>query len=749
MGIITTDTTLDKLKPGEVAYIDKVNCGGVLLRHFSDMGLVRGTCVRLEKGCFAAGIIIIRLRGYSLALRRADAELISVSGICRRRDYDFEAGKSFYPHLFGAAKKDDYKFALAGVPNCGKTTLFNLLTGENRRTGNFPGVTVERKDGEVRGKPHLVITDLPGISSLSPYSSEETVTRNYLLDTPPDCIINIVNVLSPHRSLYLTLQLAELDIPMVIALNMMDEVRACGGRADALKLEKALGIPVVPVCGADGEGTDKLLERAVWAAEKKAVPGRWDFYGQTINKNIADLSQYIAINAEKEGIPLRFAASKAAEKDELVMKALELEEKSVDAFLGNEGGENLALVRYAFVEHICSKIFYMPEETTRHTLSLRADKLLAGKYTSIPVFAGVMALIFYITFAGFGSLLSEAASSLVEKISGIFGLWLWGCNVNPMVCNLVTDGIFAGIGCVIGFFPIVAVLFLLLSVLEDCGYMARAALITDNILRRAGLSGKSFVPLFLGLGCSVPAVMAVKTLPSEHDRRLTALLIPFISCSAKLPVFMLFASVFFREYPAVVITGLYLAGIIASVVFSVFYNKTTTKSNVTPFIMELPDYRMPMLKNTARLMWDKGADFVTRAFTVIFLSSVIVWLLKELNIHLRPVVLPEESLLAHIGGFAAPLFQPLGFGNWRAVAAVLCGIAAKENIVSTLTVLSAVNLFTVDSAASFLVFCLLYTPCIAAVTAVKNEFGLGFAIKMCAVQFAVAWVAAFLCKIIV
>ena len=773
--------TLDTLEPGKDAVIAAVKCEDVALRkHILDMGLTPGTEVMLVKRAPMGDPIELRLRGYELTLRNDDASHIELEKIHDAHNtprpnpimsdtpHPGKGEPAFQPRGESRplASDEPLRFALAGNQNCGKTTLFNQLTGSNQHVGNFPGVTVGRKDGVIRGHDNATITDLPGIYSLSPYTGEEVVTREFLLKEKPNGIINIVDATNIERNLYLTLQLMELDIPMVLALNMMDEVSANGGSIDINALELQLGIPVVPISAARNEGIDELVQHALHVARYQEKPGRMDFCrpdgpdGGALHRCIHGLSRLIEDHAVRAHIPLRFAATKLVEDDELVFSSLNLEQNEKDAIehvvsqMEEESGKDrmaaLADMRFAFIDEVCQSTVVKPHMSKEHKRSLAADRILTGKYTALPVFILIMALIFWLTFGLLGQGLSDLLEEGIGWVTDLVdqGLTFW--DVNPVVHSLIIDGVFAGVGSVLSFLPIIVVLFFFLSLLEDSGYMARVAFVMDKLLRKLGLSGRSFVPMLIGFGCSVPAIMATRTLPSERDRTMTVLLTPFMSCSAKLPIYALFTAAFFPQYGALVMISLYLLGMVVGILVALLLKKTMFRGEPVPFVMELPNYRMPSAGNMVRLVWEKAKDFLTRAFTIIFLATVIIWFLQTFDIRFNVVVDSSDSLLALIGGAIAPVFAPLGFDDWRASTALITGFAAKESVVSTLTVLlggstaALSTLFTPLTAFTFLVFALLYTPCVAAIASVKNELGAKRAVGVVIMQCVVAWVVAFI-----
>ena len=779
--------TLDKLEVGKDAVIESVGGKGALRRHFLDMGLTPGTEVTMMKKAPMGDPIELRLRSYELTLRLADAAQIEISGI-----HDTDTVRSRQAHLkdiphpqvgemgiYHVRKKgnelregEPLTFGLIGNQNCGKTTLFNQLTGANQHVGNFPGVTVDRKDGQIKNHPEATVTDLPGIYSLSPYTNEEIVTRDFLIQNKPRGIINIVDATNIERNLYLTMQLIEMDIPMVLALNMMDEVRENGGTIQVNRLEEALGIPVIPISAAKNEGIGELIEHAIHVARYDECPGRLDFCDANgenghaaIHRCIHAVVHLIEDHAKKAEIPARFAATKLVEGDKLILQQLGLdrnEEETLEHMIHEMEEEcakdreaALADMRFKFIEKVCTQTVVKPTESKAHARSVKADKILTGKYTALPAFAAIMGLIFWLTFGVIGAGLSDWLSVGIDIVTDFADRALTAYGLNPVVHSLIIDGIFAGVGSVLSFLPIIVVLFFFLSILEDSGYMARIAFVMDKLLRKIGLSGRSFVPMIIGFGCSVPAIMATRTLSSERDRKMTILLTPFMSCSAKLPIYALFTYAFFPKYRALVMVGLYFTGIIVGVLFSLLLKNTAFQGEPVPFVMELPNYRLPSLKSVGMLIWDKAKDFITKAFTIIFMASIVIWFLQTFDVRLNVVVDSKDSLLALIGGFAAPVFVPLGFGDWRISTALITGFTAKESVVSTLTVLfggdmSALNtLFTPFSALVFLVFTLLYTPCVAAIASVKREMGTArSAFLVVIMQCVIAWIVAFAVRMI-
>lgn len=656
-------------------------------------------------------------------------------------------------------------FALAGNQNCGKTTLFNQLTGSNQHVGNFPGVTVERKDGLIRGHKDAVVVDLPGIYSLSPYTSEEIVTRDFLINSHPDGIINIVDATNIERNLYLSLQLIELNIPMVIALNMMDEVRANGGTIKIREMQQALGVPVVPISASKNEGVAELIDTALEVAANRQKPKRMDFCSGPVHRSIHAVAHLVEDHAQRMNIPSRFAATKLVEGDEIICQALQLSENEMDMIehsvtemeqeLGTDREAALADMRYTFIEEVCAKSVIKGHQSRESLRSVKIDSVLTHKYLAIPIFLGIMMLIFWLTFGVIGPLLSDWLSLGIDAVTNLADRALTAYGINPVVHSLMIDGVFAGVGSVLSFLPIIVVLFFFLSILEDSGYMARVAFVMDKLLRKIGLSGRSFVPMLIGFGCSVPAIMATRTLSSERDHKMTILLTPFMSCSAKLPIYAVFSTAFFPDYAALVMIALYVFGMLTAILCGLIFKHTLFKGQPVPFVMELPNYRLPSSKSVLRLIYDKAKDFVVRAFTVIFLATLVIWFLQTFDTRFNVVDSSSQSMLADIGRLIAPIFMPLGFSDWRVSTALITGFTAKEAVVSTLAVLTGTSiatlpqalsgLFTPLAAASFLVFTLLYTPCVAAIGAVKREMGSGWhALAVAAFQTTVAWIMAFL-----
>ena len=771
---------LSELKPGESAVITKVGGSGSLRQHFLDMGLIPDAKLTLIKLAPMGDPMEFMVHGYELSIRKDDAAEID----CEKAEADKEEIKPFFrdsqdhPGLGEEGKYHEKKgetplgddetitFALAGNQNCGKTTLFNQLTGSNQHVGNFPGVTVDRKSGEIRGHENTLVTDLPGIYSLSPYTAEEIVSREFILKENPKGIINIVDATNIERNLYLTLQLMELDIPMVLALNMMDEVRGNGGTIKINEMERMLGIPVVPISASKNEGVDELVKHAIHVAYYQEKPGRQDFcspseHGGAVHRAIHGIMHLIEDHAKSAGIPVRFAAGKIIEGDHLVEDALNLTENEKEMIehiilqmeeeRGMDRAAAMADMRFSFIEDVCYRTVVKPHESKEHARSAKIDKILTGKYTAIPCFILIMALVFFLTFNVIGAYFQGLLESGIESLTAIVDSALTRGGVNKVIHSLIIDGIFTGVGSVLSFLPIIVVLFFFLSLLEDTGYMARVAFVTDKALRKIGLSGRSIVPMLIGFGCTVPGVMASRTLPSARDRKLTILLTPFMSCTAKLPIYVFFASIFFPKHSGLVIVSLYALGIILGIIVTVIGKNTFFKGEAVPFVMELPCYRMPGAKNVLMLLWDKAKDFLERAFTVIFVASIIIWLLQSFDLKLNFVadVDNSRSILAMISGAVAPIFSLQGFGDWRVVTALVAGFMAKESVVSTLSVLTGTvgavaSILTPGSAYSLLVFCLLYTPCVAAIASIRRELGGKWAFFVVVFQCVLAWVISLL-----
>ena len=774
--------TLRDLPIGKTATIRSVGGEGALRQHFLDMGLIPKGDVTMVKYAPMGDPMELRIHSYELTLRLADAEKIEIENIRDTSEETVTRNRENIPHPgLGEGGKYHQKetehplpddvpltFALAGNQNCGKTTLFNQLTGSNQHVGNFPGVTVDRKDGAIRGKANTLVTDLPGIYSMSPYTSEEIVTRNFVLNEHPKGIINIVDATNIERNLYLTMQLMELDIPMVLALNMMDEVRENGGSIIVNQMEEMLGIPVVPISAAKNEGIDELISHALHVAKYQEKPTEIDYCdanddGGAVHRCLHAIMHLIEDHAAEAGIPVRFAASKLAEGDSLILDSLHLDQNEKEMLehiivqMENERGLDraaaIAHMRFDFIQKICDETVIKPKESKEHLRSVAIDKILTGKYTAIPCFIGIMGLVFFLTFGVIGAFLSDLLDLGITSIGNLVDGLMTSWNVNQALHSLVIDGIFNGVGSVLSFLPIIVTLFFFLSLLEDSGYMARVAFVMDKLLRKIGLSGRSIVPMLIGFGCTVPGVMASRTLPSERDRKMTILLTPFMSCSAKLPIYAFFAAAFFPKHGALVMIALYFGGILMGILMALLMGHTMFSGEAVPFVMELPNYRLPGAKNVGHLLWDKAKDFLQRAFTVIFLATMVIWFLQSFNLHLNMVSDSRDSILAMVAGVIAPLFAPMGLADWRISTALITGFLAKESVVSTLSILfgstaALTSGITPLSAASLLVFCLLYTPCVAAIASIKRELGSKWAISVVILQCAIAWIAAFLVYLI-
>ena len=775
--------TLKELNIGESAVVEAVGGAGALRQHFLDMGLIPGEKVTLVKFAPMGDPMELQIHGYSLTLRLDDAAQITVSAIptVRLAPKARPAEKMVEHPGLGEGGRYHTKqgerplpdgttltFALAGNQNCGKTTLFNQLTGSNQHVGNFPGVTVDRKSGAIKGHPDTEVTDLPGIYSMSPYSSEEIVTRQFIINEKPTGLINIVDATNIERNLYLTMQLMELDTPMVLALNMMDEVRGNGGTIRINQMEAMLGIPVVPISAAKNEGVDELVDHALHVAKYQECPGRMDFcseddHGGAVHRCIHGILHLIEDHAKAAGIPVRFAATKLVEGDPRIEEALKLDQNEKEMIehiivqmeqeRGLDRAAAIADMRFHFIHQLVDKTVVKPHASKEQIRSSRIDRVLTGKYTAIPAFIGIMALVFYLTFGVIGAGLQDLLAAGIDALTALTDQALTGWHINAALHSLIIDGIFTGVGSVLSFLPIIVTLFFFLSLLEDTGYMARVAFVMDKLLRRIGLSGRSIVPMLIGFGCTVPGVMASRTLPSERDRKMTILLTPFMSCSAKLPIYSLFAAAFFPGHAALVMVGLYFLGIAVGVLMAILLKGTVFKGEAVPFVMELPNYRLPGLKNVAQLLWDKAKDFLERAFTVIFLATIVIWFLQNFDLRFSLTSDPQTSILALLAGDIAPLFAPLGFGDWRISTALITGFMAKESVVSSLLILfgstaALTAALTPAQAAPLLVFCLLYTPCIAAVASVKRELGNKWAVIMVVNQCAVAWLCALLVRLV-
>ena len=774
--------TLKELKIGKSARILAVGGEGALRQHFLDMGLIPGAQVTLVKYAPMGDPMELLIHGYELTLRLDDAAKIDVEEITVSENIEDKKeihkeiehpglgeGGKFHPKGSGDPLPEGEKitFALAGNQNCGKTTLFNRLTGSNQHVGNFPGVTVDRKDGPIKNHPETLITDLPGIYSMSPYSSEELVSRDFILNDKPKGIINIVDASNIERNFYLTMQLIELDVPMVIALNMMDEVKANGGSIKINELEASLGVPVVPISAFKGEGIDELVSHALHVAKYQESPGRKDFCGaddegSAVHRCIHGIMHLIEDHAKAKQIPVRFAASKIAEGDTSILEKLELDTnelemiehivKQMETERGLDRAAAIADMRFSFISKICAETVVKPKESKEHARSRKIDKILTGKYTAIPAFIAIMGLVFYLTFNVVGAFLQGILENCVSWLTDLTDKALTAANVNSALHSLIIDGVFEGVGSVLSFLPIIVTLFFFLSMLEDSGYIARVAFVMDKLLRKIGLSGKSIVPMLIGFGCTVPGVMATRTLPSERDRKMTILLTPFMSCTAKIPIYGFFIDAFFPKYKALVMIALYFGGIFVGIITALIFKKSLFKGDPVPFVMELPNYRLPGAKNVAMLLWDKAKDFLQRAFTIIFIATIVIWFLQSLNFHMNMVEDSKDSMLAAISSYIAPIFKPLGFGSWEFSTALITGFIAKESVVATLEILIPVGTLSTAltplCATSLLAFCLLYTPCVAAITSVKRELGVKWAFGVVLFQCSIAWIVAFIVKLI-
>jgi len=781
-------TTLDKLEIGQSARIKTVEGEGQRRQHFLDMGLIPDATIKLVKFAPLGDPMEIMVHGYALTLRKADAALIGVEPcnsseepegtdhqdneqlyITALHDHNAHPGlgeEGIYhdkTHEHPLPKGTKLTFALAGQQNCGKTTLFNQLTGANQHVGNFPGVTVDRKDGVIKGHPDTSVTDLPGIYSLSPYTNEEVVSREFIMQQKPKAIINIVDANNIERNLYLTMQLMELGKPMVLALNMMDEVRNNGGCILMNEMEKILGLPVVPISASKNEGINELVDHALHVAKYQEAPARQDFcdkddHGGAVHRCLHSIMHLIEDHAQRADIPVRFAASKLVEGDPIVLEALQLtqnEKETLEHLIvqmeeerGLDRAAAMAEMRFSFIKKLCDKTVVKPKESKEYRRSRKIDKVLTGKWTAIPIFILVMVGIIWLSIDALGAPLQDWLDQGISWLAGVVGTALANWNVSPAVQSLVVDGIFGGVGSVLSFVPIIILLFFFLSLLEDSGYMARVAFVSDSFLRKLGLTGHSIVPMLIGFGCTVPAVMATRTLHSTYDRWRTVLLTPFMSCSAKIPIYGFFTSYFFPGHGGLVLICLYLLGILVGIVTALFTKWFGDKGDVAPFVMELPNYRLPSAKNVAHLLWDKTKDFVQRAFTVIFLATLVIWFLQTFDFHFNMVENGEGSMLASVAGWIAPVFRPIGLGSWQVVTALISGFMAKESVIATLEVLNAMPLFTLASSVSMLVFCLLYTPCVAAVAAIRRELGTKWMLFIILFQCVIAWVVAFVAYLI-
>lgn len=771
--------TLKELAIGKSAVIRKVGASGALRQHFLDMGMIPGAEVTVVKFAPMGDPMELQVHGYELTLRLAEAEQIEVEEIDERTNSHARGERLKPVDHPGLGEEGKYHseedanplpegtvltYALVGNQNCGKTTLFNQLTGANQHVGNFPGVTVDRKDGTIKGYPNTNVTDLPGIYSMSPYSSEEIVSRNFVLDEHPKAIINIVDATNIERNLYLTMQLLEMDIPMVVALNMMDEVIGNHGSIDVNTMEALLGVPVIPISAAKNEGVDEVIRHALHVAKYQERPLRQDFCDKSdhdgaVHRCIHAVIHLIEDHAEEAKLPVRFAATKAIEGDPLILEQLKLDQNELDMLehivqqmeTEREVDRSAAIadMRFDFIERLCEQTVVKPKESKERVRSEKIDKILTGKYTAIPCFIGIMVLVFYLTFNVIGAFLQGILEMGIDQLSRMAEAGLIALNVNDAIRSLVIDGIFTGVGSVLSFLPIIVTLFFFLSMMEDSGYIARVAFVMDKLLRKIGLSGRSIVPMLIGFGCTVPAVMATRTLTSERDRKMTILLTPFMSCTAKLPIYAFFVSTFFPGKGGLIMSGLYVLGIVVGILIAFLYRGTLFKGEPVPFVMELPNYRLPGAKNVAQLLWEKAKDFLQKAFTVILMATIVVWFLQSFDLHLNLVENSADSILAMIAGALVPILRPLGLGDWRICTALISGFMAKESVVSTLEVLfggGIASVLTPLSAGVLLVFSLLYTPCVAAVASVKRELGAKWAVGMVFWQCLIAWIAAIITR---
>ena len=773
--------TLKELAVGKSAVIEKVGGKGALRQHFLDMGMIPGAEVTVVKLAPMGDPMELQVHGYELTLRLAEADQIDVCPIEERSNSHVRKERlrpADHPGLGEAGKyhnkeeetplPEDVKltYALVGNQNCGKTTLFNQMTGANQHVGNFPGVTVDRKDGSIRNHPETLVTDLPGIYSMSPYSSEEIVSRNFVLDGHPKAIINIVDATNIERNLYLTMQLLEMDIPMVVALNMMDELTGNQGAIDVNTMEALLGVPVIPISAAKNEGVDELIAHAVHIARYQEKPLRQDFcdkedHDGSVHRCIHAEIHLIEDHAQMANIPVRFAATKAIEGDPLILAQLKLDENEtqmlehivcqMETERGIDRSAAIADMRFDFIERLCEQTVTKPKESKERIRSEKIDRILTGKYTAIPCFAGIMVLVFYLTFNVIGAWLQGLLEMAIDHLTILVAMAMKAGNVNPAMQSLVLNGIFKGVGSVLSFLPIIVTLFFFLSLMEDSGYIARVAFVMDKLLRKIGLSGRSIVPMLIGFGCTVPAVMATRTLTSERDRKMTILLTPFMSCTAKLPIYAFFVNAFFPKQGGLIMAGLYLLGIAVGILIAFLYKGTLFKGEPVPFVMELPNYRMPGAKNVAQLLWEKAKDFLQKAFSIILLATIVVWFLQSFDLSMNMVTDSADSILAHVAGLFVPVFKPLGLGDWRICTSLISGVMAKESVVSTLEILFGGNITSVLTplaAATLLVFSLLYTPCIAAIASIKRELGTHWALGVVLWQCLIAWLAAFAAHLI-
>ena len=775
------EMTLKNLKVGESAVITKVGGEGALRQHFLDMGVIPGAEVTVVKFAPMGDPMELQIHGYELTLRLADADQIEIQPIQERKNKHSRIDKIYPSEHPGLGEDGKYHtkgdgdplpegtlltYALVGNQNCGKTTLFNQLTGANQHVGNFPGVTVDRKDGPIKGCPNTRVTDLPGIYSMSPYTSEEIVSRNFVLGEKPKAIINIVDATNIERNLYLSMQLLEMNIPMVIALNMMDEVNNNNGAIDINGMETLLGVPVIPISAARNEGVRELIEHAVHIAKYQERPQKQDFcskddHGGAIHRAIHAVESIIEDHTERAGLPLRFAATKVIEGDSLILEQLHLDQNEMDMIehivvqMEREGEMDrsaaIADMRFDFIEYVCERTVKKPKESKERIRSEKIDRILTGKWTAIPCFVAIMGIVFFLTFNVIGAFLQGLLETGIEALTVLVDEWMTAAHVNHALHGLVIDGIFGGVGSVLSFLPIVVTLFFFLSIMEDSGYVARVAFFMDKLLRKIGLSGRSIVPMLIGFGCTVPAVMATRTLPSKRDRKMTIFLTPFMSCTAKLPIYAFFVNAFFPGKGGLIMTGLYVLGILAGILVALLFKNTLFKGEAVPFVMELPNYRMPGVKNVAQLLWEKAKDFLSKAFSVILIATIVVWFLQSFDLHLNIVEDSSESLMAMLAGWIDPVFGPLGLGDWRIVTSLISGFMAKESVVSTMGILFGNSIHTAlstVSAATMLVFSLLYTPCVAAIASIKRELGTKWAVGVVFWQCAVAWVAAFIVRLI-
>ena len=773
--------TLKNLKIGESAVITTVGGEGALRQHFLDMGVIPGAEVTVVKLAPMGDPMELQIHGYELTLRLADADQIEIQTIQERSNKHSRIDRIYPTEHPGLGEDGKYHakgdgdplpdgtpltYALVGNQNCGKTTLFNQLTGSNQHVGNFPGVTVDRKDGPIKGHPNTRVTDLPGIYSMSPYTSEEIVSRNFVLGDKPKAIINIVDATNIERNLYLSMQLLEMDIPMVIALNMMDEVTNNNGVIDINGMEAMLGVPVIPISAAKNEGVRELIDHAIHIAQYQERPQKQDFcskddHGGAIHRAIHAVESIIEDHTERAGLPLRFSATKVIEGDALILEQLQLDANETAMIehivvqMEKEGGMDrsaaIADMRFDFIEYVCERTVKKPKESKERIRSEKIDRILTGKWTAIPCFVAIMAIVFYLTFNVIGAFLQGLLETGIETLTAAVDQWMTVANVNHALHGLVIDGIFGGVGSVLSFLPIVVTLFFFLSIMEDSGYVARVAFFMDKLLRKIGLSGRSVVPMLIGFGCTVPAVMATRTLPSKRDRRMTILLTPFMSCTAKLPIYAFFVSAFFPGKGGFIMTGLYVLGILVGILAALLFKNTLFKGEAVPFVMELPNYRMPGVKNVAQLLWEKAKDFLSKAFSVILIATIVVWFLQSFDLHLNIVSDSSQSLMAMVAGWIAPVFAPLGLNDWRIVTSLISGFMAKESVVSTMGILFGSSIKTALptlSAVTMLVFSLLYTPCVAAIASIKRELGAKWAVGVVFWQCSVAWVIAFIVRLI-